>query len=67
MATKSAPGQQDVDITKVTPQQLVSLTKAIEQEIGTLTASYQQLQAAVDKFGDSKLVLNYLKERSVGK
>lgn len=57
----------DVDITKVAPQQLVQLSKAIEQEIETLTASYSQLISAINKFGDSKLVLNYLKEKSQGK
>lgn len=30
----------DVDITKVTPQQLVQLSKSIEQEIEVLTQSY---------------------------
>lgn len=57
----------DVDITKVTPQQLTQLAKSIEQEIEVLTASYSQLVSAVNKFHDSKLVLNYVKERSQGK
>ncbi len=59
--------QQEIDITKITPQQLVQLSKAFEQEIETLAASYSQLQTAVQKFSDSKLVLNYLKERSANK
>jgi len=63
--TKGQPT--DVDITKVTPQQLVQLSKSIEQEIDVLTQSYTQLLTAVNKFHDSKLVLNYLKERSQGK
>lgn len=57
----------DVDITKVTPQQLVQLSKSIEQEIDLLTQSYSQLVSASNKFADSRLVLNYLKERSQGK
>jgi prefoldin alpha subunit len=57
----------DVDITKVTPQQLVQLSKSIEQEIELLTQSYSQLVSATNKFHDSKLVLNYVKERSAGK
>jgi len=57
----------DVDITKVTPQQLQQLAKSIENEIDVLTASYSQLVSAVNKFHDSKLVLNYVKERSHGK
>jgi prefoldin alpha subunit len=57
----------DVDITKVTPQQLVQLSKSIEQEIEVLTQSYSQLVSATNKFHDSKLVLNYVKERSAGK
>jgi prefoldin alpha subunit len=57
----------DVDITKVTPQQLAQLSKSIEQEIDVLTQSYSQLVSATNKFHDSKLVLNYLKERSHGK
>ena len=57
----------DVDITKVTPQQLVQLSKSIEQEFELLTQSYSQLVSATNKFHDSKLVLNYVKERSGGK
>ena len=65
MANKAT--QQDIDITKVTPQQLVQLSKAFEEEIQSLAASYNQLNQAVQKFTDSKLVLNYLKERSANK
>ena len=62
------PGQQtDVDITKVTPQQLVQLSKSIEQEVEVLTQSYSQLVSATNKFHDSRLVLNYLKERAGGR
>ena len=57
----------DVDITKVTPQQLVQLSKSIEQEVEVLTQSYSQLVSATNKFYDSKLVLNYVKERAGGK
>ena len=57
----------DVDVTKITPQQLVQLSKSFEQEIDVLTQSYSQLVSAVNKFHDSRLVLNYLKERAHGK
>ena len=68
MSGKPQQGQPvDVDITKVTPQQLIQLSKSIEQEVEVLTQSYSQLVSAVNKFHDSKLVLNYLKERSQGK
>jgi len=60
----AAKGPQDVDITKVTPQQLIQLSKAFESEIDTLTTSYQQLSTAVKKFNDSKVVLGYLKEKA---
>mmetsp|Transcript_33093 Transcript_33093/g.32229 ORF Transcript_33093/g.32229 Transcript_33093/m.32229 type:complete len:97 (-) Transcript_33093:132-422(-) len=36
----------------------------MEQEIETLTASFQQLSAAHQKFGDSKLVLNYMEAKA---
>ena len=36
MASKGLTSQ-DIDITKLTPQQLVQLSKAFEQEIETLT------------------------------
>lgn len=37
----AAKGPQEVDITKVTPQQLTQLSKAFESEIDTLSNSYQ--------------------------
>ncbi len=37
----AAKGPQEVDITKVTPQQLQQLSKAFESEIDTLSGSYQ--------------------------
>ena len=45
----------------------MQLSKSIEQEIEVLTQSYSQLVSATNKFHDSKLVLNYVKERSAGK
>ncbi|TNV80579.1 hypothetical protein FGO68_gene2987 [Halteria grandinella] len=66
-SSKASGQMADVDITKVTPQQLQQLAKSIEQEIEVLTQSYSQLVSAVNKFHDSKLVLNYVKERSHGK
>lgn len=67
MSGKAQNQTTDVDITKVTPQQLTQLAKSIEQEIEVLTQSYSQLVSATNKFHDSRLVLNYLKERSQGK
>ena len=46
---------------------MTQLAKSIEQEIEVLTQSYSQLVSATNKFHDSRLVLNYLKERSQGK
>ena len=57
----------DIDITKISPQQLVELSKAIEEEIKQLSQSYQGLLAAVRKFTESKGVLNYMKEKGQGK
>ncbi len=39
----------------------------MEQEVETLSASYQQLLAAHQKFGDSKLVLNYVQVKAKDK
>ena len=58
---KQAAKTPDIDITKISPQQLVELTKAIEEEIKQLSQSYQGLLSAVRKFTESKGVLNYLK------
>ena len=55
-----AKANQDVDITKVPPQQLVELAKAIEEEVKQLTNHYQQLVAATKKFEDSKGILAYM-------
>ena len=55
-----AKANQDVDITKVPPQQLVELAKAIEEEVRQLTNHYQQLVAATKKFDDSKGILAYM-------
>ena len=45
-----AKADQEVDITKISPQQLQELNKAIEGEVKVLTQSYQQLYAANQKF-----------------
>ncbi|CDW78968.1 prefoldin subunit [Stylonychia lemnae] len=63
----SAAKEQDVDITKVPPQMLVQLQKGYESEIDALTTSLQQLQTAIQKFGDSGMVIRYLKEKSADK
>ena len=57
----------DVDVTKVPPQQLLQLQRAYEAEIDALTSSNNQLTAAVRKFGDSSIVLGYLKEKAADK
>ena len=44
---------QEVDITKIPPQQLQELAKAIEEEVKQLTNHYAQLVGAVRKFNDS--------------
>ena len=41
-----AKANQEVDITKIAPQQLQELNKAIEEEVKQLTVHYQQLYAA---------------------
>lgn len=45
----------------------MQLSKSIEQEVEVLTQSYSQLVSATNKFHDSRLVLNYLKERAGGR
>ena len=60
-------GEQDVDVTKVPPQMLIQLQKGYESEIDGLTTSLAQLQTAIQKFGDSGMVIRYLKEKSQGK
>ena len=59
-----AKANQDVDITKVPPQQLVELSKAIESEITQLTNHYQQLVAATKKFEESKGILAYMSTKA---
>ena len=58
---------QEVDITKIPPQQLVELKKAIENEVQQLGIHYQQLLEAAKKFQDSKEVLSYMGERAEGR
>ena len=67
MSAANKRGDEGVDITKCSPQQLESLGKAIEQELQQLSQSYQQLQLGVRKFQESTEVLNYLKEYGNGK
>ena len=55
-----AKANQEVDITKVPPQQLQELGKAIEEEVKQLSMHYQQLATAIQKFQESKKVLNYV-------
>ena len=58
-----AKANQDVDITKIPPQQLTELAKAIEEEVRQLTVHYQQLHQASTKFSDSQGILHYMQER----
>ena len=62
-----AQANQEVDITKIPPQQLVELKKAIEAEVQQLTMHYQQLIAAIKKFQDSRGVLAYMQQKANGK
>ena len=62
MSANNKQGKDEVDITKVTPQQLENLGKAIQEELQQLSQSYNQLQLGVRKFQESSEVLNYLKE-----
>ena len=55
-----AKANQEVDITKIPPQQLVELKKAIEAEVQQLSVHYTQLLEASKKFSDSKSVLAYM-------
>ena len=55
-----AKANQEVDITKIAPQQLQELGKAIEEEVKQLSTHYQQLYAAVQKFGESKKNIAYI-------
>ena len=62
-----AKANQEVDITKIAPQQLSELGKAIEEEIRQLSTHYQQLVAAVKKFTESKSALNFMSGRGKNK
>ena len=62
-----AKANQEVDITKIPPQQLVELKKAIEAEAQQLQVHYQQLLEATKKFSDSQSVLAYMKQRAGGR
>ena len=59
-----AKANQDVDITKIPPQQLTELAKAIEEEVRQLTVHYQQLVAATKKFEDSQGILAYMQQKA---
>lgn len=58
---------QEVDITKIPPQQLKELAQAIEEEVRQLSGHYQQLIAAIRKFNESKGVLHYSEKFASGK
>ena len=58
-----AKANQEVDITKIPPQQLQELGKAIEEEIRQLSVHYSQLIGAVRKFNESKTALAYMEEK----
>ena len=58
---------QEVDITKVSPQQLQELGQAIEGEVKQLSMYFQQIHQAINKFEDSKKVVNYLNLKSTNK
>ena len=58
---------QEVDITKVPPNQLQELGKAIEEEVRQLSTHYQQLAGAIRKFNESKTALTYLGANGKGK
>lgn len=62
-----AKANQEVDITKVPPNQLQELGKAIEEEVRQLSVHYSQLVGAVRKFNESKTALTYMEEKGSGK
>ena len=62
-----AKAAQEVDITKIPPQQLMELAKAIEEEVRQLSTHFQQLQAATRKFEDSMGILAYMEQKATGK
>ena len=58
MTTTSQGKQTEVQIDKLSPQQLEQYSKVFEQEIGQLTQSYTQLVTATKKFQESKTVID---------
>ena len=62
-----AKANQEVDITKIPPQQLQELGKALEDEVRQLAVHYQQLIGAVRKFNESKNSLSYMRDFAEGK
>lgn len=61
-----AKANQEVDITKVPPQQLQELGKAIDEEIKQLSSHYAQLCGACRKFKESQQALAYMGEKAKG-
>ena len=62
-----AKAEQQVDITKIPPQQLQELGKAIEEEVRQLSTHYSQLVGAIRKFNESKIALSYMEVNAKGK
>ena len=62
-----AKANQEVDITKISPQQLQELGQAIEEEVKQLSVHYQSMITAVRKFSESKGVLAYTDKFAQGK
>ena len=62
-----AKANQEVDITKVPPQQLQELGKAIEEEVKQLSVHYSNLIAAIRKFNESKGILDHVGKSAGGK
>ena len=62
-----AKANQEVDITKISPQQLQELGQAIEEEVKQLSVHYQSMIQAIRKFSDSKGVMNYTEKYAQGK
>lgn len=62
-----AKANQEVDITKISPQQLQELGQAIEEEVKQLSVHYQSMITAIRKFSDSKGVMNFTDKFAQGK
>jgi prefoldin alpha subunit len=62
-----AKASQEVDITKIPPQQLQELGSAIEEEVKQLSVHYQSMITAIRKFSDSKGVIGYSQDNAGGK